>query len=204
MIINEQFLKSVRQFSNDKGIAEKLWRELEEKYYARTRHYHTLDHLDDMLKKLVPLRNAFKNWHAIVFAVAYHDAIYNALRSNNEEKSASLAVEHLKSVRVPEEYVSRCQQLILATKKHEAADYETNLFTDADLSILGSDTVTYNLYLKNIREEYSMYPDILYNPGRRKVLLHFLNMEQIFKTKEFAGQLEAQARQNLQAELRML
>lgn len=204
MIIKEQFLKSVREFSGDEGIAEKLCRHLEEKYSAKTRHYHTLNHLDDMLKQLIPLRNTIKNWHSIVFAVAYHDAIYNALRSNNEEKSALLAVEHLKSIGVPEEYVSKCQLLILATKKHEGADYETNLFTDADLSILGSDTVTYNRYLKNIRQEYSMYPDILYNPGRKKILLHFLDMDQIFKTKEFSGQLEAQARKNLQAELRML
>ncbi|HEY9486678.1 MAG TPA: hypothetical protein VIQ51_00020 [Chryseosolibacter sp.] len=204
MIIKKQFFKSVGEFSNDKGIAEKLWRELEEKYSAKTRHYHTLVHLDDVLKQLVPLKNAFTNWQAIVFAVAYHDAIYNALRGNNEEKSALLAVERLKSIGVPEEYVSRCQQLILATKKHEAADYETNLFTDADLSILGSDTVTYNLYLKNIRQEYAMYPDILYNAGRKKVLFHFLNMDQIFKTKEFSGRFEAQARKNLQDELRML
>ena len=204
MIIKEHFFKSVEQFSSDKGIAEKLWAELAEKYSARTRHYHTLDHLDDMLKLLVPLRNAFKNWDVIVFAVAYHDAIYNALRSNNEEKSALLAVARLKSIGVPEEHITKCQQLIFATKKHEAADHETNLFTDADLSILGSDTETYNRYLKNIREEYAMYPDLLYNPGRKKVLLHFLGMNQIFKTKEFSGQLEAQARKNLQAELSML
>ena len=204
MIIREQFLTSLRRFSNDRAIAEKLWRELEQKYSASTRHYHTLDHLNDMLKQLVPFINAFNNWHAIVFAVAYHDAIYNALRGNNEEKSASLAAERLKSIGVPEECVRKCEQLILATKKHEAADYETNLFTDADLSILGSDTATYDVYLRNIRQEYAMYPDILYNPGRKKVLLHFLNMDQIFKTSEFSTRLENQARKNLQAELRML
>lgn len=48
-----------------------------------------------MVKQLVPFKEAFNNWHAIVFAVAYHDAIYNALRSNNEEKSALLAAERL-------------------------------------------------------------------------------------------------------------
>ena len=204
MIIKEEFIKSVGDFTSADGIAESLWRELEEKYCAATRHYHTLAHLDDMLIQLVPLRDAFEDWHAIVFAVAYHDAIYNSLRSNNEEKSALLAAKRLKSIGVPEERVRECQQLIVATKRHEAADYETNLFTDADLSILGSDSDTYNRYLRNIREEYSMYPDFLYNPGRKKVLLHFLGMDSIFKTKEFFGPLEAQARKNLQAELRML
>lgn len=204
MNIQEHFFNAAGEFSHDSKIAESLWHELREKYTTKTRHYHTLTHLDDMLKYLLPLRDAFRNWPTIIFALCYHDAVYNALRSNNEEKSASLAGDRLKRLRVPEEYVTACKRLILATKKHEAADHETNLFTDADLSILGSDAATYNLYLKNIRREYAMYPDMLYNPGRKKVLLHFLNMDQIFKTKEFYGQFEVQAHKNLQAELQML
>ena len=42
-----------------------------------------------------------------------------------------------------------------------------------------------------------MFPDILYNAGRKTVLLHFLNMNQIYKTKEFFDRLEEQARKNL-------
>ena len=204
MTMSEQFLETVQQFSNNKEIAAKLWRELEEKYSPSTRHYHTIDHLDHVLRQLSPLRNAFKNWHVIVFAVAYHDAIYKPLRNDNEEKSAVLAAERLKNIGVPQEYLSKCRQLILATKMHEAADYETNLFTDADLSILGSDSITYNRYIKNIRQEYAIYPDIIYSHGRKKVLLHFLNMKQIFKTEEFSRPLEAQARKNLQEELSRL
>ena len=204
MNIKEEFFNAAREFSHDQEIAESLWHELAENYSAKTRHYHTLTHLDDMLKHLAPLRDAFRNWPTIIFALCYHDVVYNALRTNNEEKSASLAADRLKRLRVPDEYVTACQRLILATKKHEAADYETNLFTDADLSILGSDTATYKQYLKNIRKEYAIFPDIVYNPGRKKVLLHFLNMDRIFKTKEFYGQFEIQARKNLESELQML
>ena len=148
MIIKTHFLASAQQYSADVITAKKLWRELAEKYSAKRRHYHTLDHLDAILKELVPLQSYFRNWHVIVFAVAYHDAIYNPLRSNNEEKSALLAVDRMRSIDTPEPQISKCQQLILATRKHEPADYETNLFTDADLSILGSDGDTYNRYLK--------------------------------------------------------
>jgi predicted metal-dependent HD superfamily phosphohydrolase len=49
-----------------------------------------------------------------------------------------------------------------------------------------------------------MYPDFLYRPGRRKVLQHFLDMERIFKTEEFASKFEKQARVNLGWELRGL
>jgi predicted metal-dependent HD superfamily phosphohydrolase len=39
---------------------------------------------------------------------------------------------------------------------------------DADLSILGKDLDTYLAYTKMIRKEYSIYPDFLYKPGRKK------------------------------------
>ncbi|HEU5145715.1 MAG TPA: hypothetical protein VFT90_03335, partial [Chryseosolibacter sp.] len=96
MIIKEYFFNAVEQFSNDVGVADKLWHELEEKYSAKTRHYHTLAHLDDMLSQLIPLRDSFENWSIVVLAVAYHDAIYNPLRSDNEEKSVLLAIDRLR------------------------------------------------------------------------------------------------------------
>ncbi|MDX2245424.1 MAG: hypothetical protein SF052_01505 [Bacteroidia bacterium] len=80
-------------------------------------------------------------------------------------------------------------------------DNDTNLFTDADLSILGQKREIYHAYSTNVRKEYAIYPDILYNPGRKKVLQHFLAMEQIFKTPHFQEKYEAQARANLEEEL---
>ncbi len=53
---------------------------------------------------------------------------------------------------------------------------------DADLSILGQDLEIYLGYTREIRKEYSIYPDVLYKPGRKKVLRYFLDLESIFKT----------------------
>src|SRR5690606_25529794 len=130
--------------------------------------------------------------------------IYNPRKNNNEERSAARARERWKSIDVPDHLTDKGAQLIHATKKHEASDHETKLLTDADLAILGSDSSTYDAYAKNVRREYSMYPDFLYRPGRKKVLQHFLSMERIFKSDEFATQFEAQARINLARELREL
>ncbi len=85
-----------------------------------------------------------------------------------------------------------------------SSDFETNLFTDADLSILGSDPDTYKVYSKQIRREYSIYPEIIYNPGRKKVLTHFLKMDKIYKTEEFSDRYELNARINIQTELNSL
>ncbi|HET7178251.1 MAG TPA: hypothetical protein VFI14_00940 [Chryseosolibacter sp.] len=202
--MKDHFINAALEFRDDMPTAEKMWRELQENYSSRGRYYHTLDHLDAMLKELIPFRNHFSNWSMVIFAIGYHDSIYNPRKNDNEEKSAALALERLQSIDVPEHVITKCTHLILATKKHEPGDHETNLFTDADLSVLGSDRSTYDLYAKNVRREYSMYPDFLYRPGRRKVLQHFLNMERMFKTEEFASKFEKQARVNLGWELRGL
>ena len=60
------------------------------------------------------------------------------------------------------------------------------------------------MYLKNVRKEYSLYPNLVYNPGRKKVLQHFVEMEKIFKTEYFFEKFEAQAKENLKQELEQL
>lgn len=202
--MKNHFLNAVLEFCHDRSVAKKMWRELSEYYSSPGRYYHTLDHLDAMLQELLPFQDHFGSWSTVIFALGYHDAIYNPRHNDNEAKSAALARKRLQSIDAPEHLTGKCAQLILATKQHEAGDHETNLFTDADLAILGSDGSTYDSYAKNVRREYSMYPDFLYKPGRRKVLEHFLNMECIFKTEEFAAKFQERARVNLSRELEAL
>jgi len=75
---------------------------------------------------------------------------------------------------------------------------------DADLAILGKDWKDYENYIHQIRKEYSIYPDFLYNPGRKKVLIHFLEFDEIFKTNHFKEKYENIARENIQREISML
>lgn len=135
----------------------------------------------------------------------YHDLVYDAKKQDNEEQSALLAEKRLTALSVPEAIISLCKEIILATKSHlVSANSDVNLFTDADLSILGKPWEQYEIYYKQIREEYSVYPDLLYKPGRRKVLKHFLAMERIFKTDVFREKYEKQARRNLGRELEVI
>jgi len=140
-----------------------------------------------------------------VFALVYHDFIYSPTSKDNEEKSAREARKKLALLNVPPEKIRFVEELILATKNHVLnKSSDINLFTDADLSILGSAEDLYKIYSQQVREEYSIYPDILYKPGRKKVLQHFLEMTAIFKTDFFHDKLEAAARRNLENELREL
>jgi len=203
-MIRNEFFNSLDSYNTEGNDPSNLWEEIEKHYSDTSRHYHTLVHLDNLISELLPLRSRFTNWNVVVFAVAYHDIVYNASKKNNEEKSAALAVKRLNEIGMPKAAILRCGQFILATKRHEQVDDEVDLFTDADLSILGSSSDDYRIYTNQIRKEYSIYPDFLYNPGRKKVLLHFLEMQTIYKTSSFRDKYETLARQNLQEELRSL
>lgn len=202
-MIEQEFFAALTGF----GSAEQqqaMWYEVEQSYSSSGRHYYNLSHLNAVFQELRVYRDKFVNWEVIVFATAYHDVVYNPLKSNNEERSADLAVTRLKAVSFPEELTSHCSRMILATKKHHAADQETNLFTDADLSVLGAEPDIYQEYSRQIRREYSVYPDILYKPGRKKVLARFLAMDRIYKTSEFFEKYELRARKNIEIELAVL
>ena len=151
------------------------------------------------------MKTEINSWNTILFTLFYHDVIYNSLKSNNEEKSAEFAIKRMQLLSVPEEIIKRCGNQILATKHHKVSeDTDTNYFTDADLAILGSNWETYEQYYKNVRKEYAVYPSLVYNPGRKKALKHFLTMDNIFKTEYFHQKFEKAARENIQREIDLL
>lgn len=200
----EPFLALVARHTSDVRLAETFWQEIESAYAHKKRHYHTLTHLEKLLGQLAPV-TGIEDWDTLLFALYYHDLVYKPTRSDNEEKSAESARECLTQLGYPSEKINRCMGHILATKSHVLSeDTDTNLFTDADLSILGADAETYHTYTLHIRKEYSIYPDFMYYPGRKKVVQHFLEMPYIYKTVYFRHALEQQARLNLQHELETL
>ena len=202
--LKEEFTKLVAGYGHA-AIADELWTELEKAYSGKGRHYHTLEHLDNLFTQLSEIQTQLNDRNAVLFSLFYHDAVYNVLRSDNEEKSALLAEKRMKQMAVPVETIEKCKAQILATKAHLFTDdSDTAFFTDADLSVLGATPETYTNYYRQVRKEYSIYPDMVYKPGRKKVLRHFLDMERIFSTGHFYEKFEAQARINLKAELELL
>lgn len=203
-MLRELFTTTALHYTDDEALAAQLWKEIETHYAEPVRHYHTLTHLEHLLAELEKVKTSIKHWNCLLFSLFYHDVIYNPAKQDNEEESALLAAKRLAEMRVSEETVKQCSEQILATKKHTLSpNADTNLFTDADLAILGADPARYDLYCQQIRQEYKIYPDFLYNAGRKTVLLHFLEMEKIFKTDRFFARFERQARENIQRELQV-
>lgn len=201
-MLKDHFMALVSHYSPDKILTNTLWEEIETHYSSKGRHYHSLKHLENLLIQLESVKKQIHDWDTVIFAMYYHDIIYKSTRKDNEEKSADLAVERLTQINFPADKMELCAAHILATKKHAYhSNTDTNYFTDADLSILGRDAETYAQYAKQVRAEYSIYPDFMYNPGRQKALQHFLDMEWIFKTEEFRAKFEEQARKNITMEV---
>jgi predicted metal-dependent HD superfamily phosphohydrolase len=172
-------------------------------YSAPERHYHTLQHLENLFAQVA----AFPQEDAVVVGLAiwFHDAVYNALGSDNEAKSAEWALAFLAETTLAPARRERVADLIRRTADHTqpqpAADADLLLFLDADLSILGAPEAAYWDYARQVRREYRLVPDLLYRPGRRQVLAKLLAAPVLFHTPALRAAFDAPARHNLQAEL---
>ena len=75
---------------------------------------------------------------------------------------------------------------------------------DLDLAILGQIPINYQVYVQQIREEYSRYSDSEYREGRRAVLRTLLARGKIFQTANFQKFLGENAVRNISNELEHL
>ena len=182
---------------------QQKWLDLEKAYSKKSRHYHNLTHLKEMMESFEIYRNKLQYPNEILFSIFYHDYIYKSSKKDNELKSAEFAQEILTG------NSNLNQQLVFdaicATQQHlHNKIQDINWLIDFDLKILAKDWEDYKTYFEQIRKEYRIYPDFLYKPGRAKALKHFLENEFIFQTEEFRGLYEEKARTNIEKEISLL
>ena len=162
-MLTDIFLQLVKKYTNDHELANNLWLEIFTKYSEPKRHYHTIDHLKNMLRDLNEVKDKIEDWDTILFAFFYHDIIYKAYSNSNESESAKLAMQRLSDLGYPAPKIAKCANMILVTKHHTLSDDDdTNYLLDADLAIFGQPTEEYQKYSEQIREEYTLYADFMY------------------------------------------
>ena len=181
----------------------KHWEDLEKAYTTKLRQYHNLRHIEAMISSFEKYKEELEFPNEVLYSIFYHDIIYKTTRKDNEEKSAEYALKILpKNTTLNRVLI---YDMISATKLHQKNDInDINWLIDFDLKILASDYSSFEIYTQQIRKEYKIYPDILYKPGRKKALKHFLENEFIFQTKTFRSKYETQARTNIQKEIKTL
>jgi predicted metal-dependent HD superfamily phosphohydrolase len=189
--------------------------------------------------------NTLKNSTIVTLATFFHDVIYNPQSSTNEQDSAdlflnfvsdlingmqrmgnesSIPLAHIDSI-TESTVVSQIKHCIIATATHIESAHQARLthngtllsaFLDADMSILGKDTNTYDKYASSIRREYKFVDRSVYCEKRAEILTSFLPFTSssidetkqqhmyIYATEKGRELWEMQARENLKREINML
>jgi predicted metal-dependent HD superfamily phosphohydrolase len=205
-LVSDAWRDLVRRHGCDAASAESTLEELVRAYAEPHRHYHTLDHIADLL--LLLEKYGVSDANAVKLAILFHDAVYDPERQDNEAASASLAVKQLLVLGFPRELFGKVERYILATQHGTApqamGDADLDLLLDLDLSVLAAPSDRYRAYAQAIKDEYAAVPDELYRPGRRRVLEDFLARPKIYRTERLRTRWEAPARVNLSGEIAAL
>ncbi len=203
MELQERFKTLLLKIGFDEPKISPIWHDLEKAYSAKSRHYHNLTHLEEMVALYDNYYAQLQFQREVLYSIFYHDYVYKVTRKDNEFKSA----EHALSILPLHTNLNKqlVFDMICATQMHEHNENEdTNWLIDFDLKILSKEWEDYKIYCDQIRKEYKIYPNILYKPGRKKALQHFLENPSVYQTETFKNNFESIARANIQKEISTL
>jgi len=177
---------------------------LREEHSREATPYHSWRHILHGLTLLLAYRADIPDFHAALIAWLNHDRIYDARRSDNEERSAELARQMCVDLG-QEDLANFVVELVLDTRHDAKPRTETGKWiVGIDLAILGESPERYDEYEANIRREYAHVPDAMYRLGRRQVLGKFAKMDKIYDVPKLADRFEQLAKSNLKRALSAL
>lgn len=196
----------------------KLWKSLHAKgnglfafkvladyYKEKHRSYHNLEHIKNCLIEFDSGKHLTKNAKAIQFALFYHDAIYYPEVDNNEERSATLAIDVIIEAGLTKHFQSLVESLIIITSsKKLLLSLDLKLMTDIDLIIFGRPEDDFDEYEIKIRQEYDFAENQDFALGRLIILQYLLDRNSIYQTEYFRNRYENQARINIQKSINKL
>ena len=184
-------------------IAEPLIEALRARYSQPGRHYHSWDHIDALLLHYCRWEAYFHRPAPVLWALYWHDAIYDPQAKDNEEQSAVLLEREAQGY-LPADDIAFAAAIVRATTAHKVPgglspeDVEdAALFLDLDLSILGAPTRVYDRYETDIRKEYAFVPADAFRAGRGAILKGFLARKRLYLTDLAHAAWDALARVNL-------
>lgn len=183
-----------------------LMNQLVAAYSERHRHYHTLQHLRECLAHFDAAASLARRPAEVELALWFHDAVYDPLRDDNEERSADWARDSVLAAGCTPELAERIALLVTATKTHVARDDDLDaaLLLDIDLTILGAAPARFDEYERQVRAEFAHVPQDAFDAGRARILQSFLERPRIYLTGAYRDALETAARDNLQRSLSRL
>jgi predicted metal-dependent HD superfamily phosphohydrolase len=174
------------------------------------RYYHDLGHLAQLwghhLRFGAGLAVGRAPWHRLIAcAIAFHDAVYDPARRDNEARSAALWHDVASAVAPWEaDWVAGT---ILATADHAAAAPAPGMppeawtarlwMLDLDLTPLAAPPAQFDANTVKLRREYSHLDDAAWTAGRLGFLRHCAAHPVLFRSAPLNAAFEAAARANL-------
>lgn len=184
-------------------------------YGHSSRHYHDLNHIEDMYKTHLDIEGA-DNKAIVLLAALYHDIIYDPLSKTNEENSITFFECTSDWPMQPSIVIQDC---IYATKhlhkihNKKIEKYDNNderlvrHFCDLDLNGVGASREQFEINYVNIRKEYSQVENKEWLEGRINFWKAILDRGYIYNNPyncKYFKDREDQARQNIDNELQWL
>jgi predicted metal-dependent HD superfamily phosphohydrolase len=189
---------------------------IEASYSTPARFYHDLGHALEITRLCLLLEAGLEgaggprlheeDRRSMILAALGHDAIYEAGRGDNEERSAIFCQELALGLGLSRPCAVLAAGLVRSTVHdgREPASMSEAILRDADLSILASPPAIYARYSQLIRREAEAAGEDRFEPRRRGFLASFLSRDRLFFLEGYGPLLEAAARRNMEAELRGL
>ena len=175
-------------------------------YRKQHRRYHDVRHLAAVLDHVDTLALFAHDADLVRVAAWFHDAVYDADRTDNETASAALAVTVLDRLDVEEDVAEEVGRLVRLTATHdpEPDDRDGQVLCDADLAVLGGEPDAYVAYAASVRLEFAYLADDEFAIGRMHVLNALLARPRLYRTPAGRAAWEDAARRNISQELAFL
>ncbi|XP_008545378.1 uncharacterized protein LOC103569699 [Microplitis demolitor] len=188
---------------------------LQEVYSDEKRTYHNLDSLIEKLGHYLEIKDQLKNSKALLLALFFQNFEYDPKALDGENRNTDHFIAFADEAEIPQDDEIRDETCALlkaiaihSTEEHKIdgafGSEDAHYLLDLDMAVLGSNPEIYSEYRDKIRGEYSFLSEPMYTALRLKVLQNFLQIPNIFATKEFREKFEDQARQNIQSEVEFL
>lgn len=191
------------------AVPSTLLADLKGRHAEPQRRYHDWTHIEALLTHFEDAASRITNNDAVLYAILFHDSVYDPRAKDNEQRSAQLLVQSASSLSPTT--LALAKRLIEATDGHALPDELTGKaledcahFLDMDLGILGASEERFAIYEEQIRFEYRHVAPADYRVGRARVLRHFADRERLYFTQWGQDRFEAAARANLSRSLASL
>lgn len=195
-------------------VADAARRDLRGRLLAPDRHYHGAAHVALLWERHLHFRAGLSApaapWDTLIAcAIAYHDAVYDPRRRDNEAESAALW--RATGAAVDAEGAAWVAATIEATADHLAARAEPGLgeegwavrlwVLDLDLTPIGESEAVFAENTMRLRREFAHLDEASWEARRLRLLSRLAAAPRMFRSEALAAVFEAQARANIAREL---